>query len=85
MTVLQAVALFAVAAGGTAVVLTRDPTRQVILTGVFGLALAVLFFVFQAADVGLSQIVVGSVALPVMALLTLRELHRRAASREREE
>jgi energy-converting hydrogenase B subunit D len=85
MTVLQAVALFAVAAGGTAVALTRDPTRQVILTGAFGLALAVLFFVFQAADVGLSQIVVGSVALPVMALLTLRELHRRAASREREE
>ncbi|HEY3775254.1 MAG TPA: DUF4040 domain-containing protein [Solirubrobacteraceae bacterium] len=85
MTVLQAVALFAVAAGGTAVALTRDPTRQVILTGVFGLALAVLFFVFQAADVGLSQIVVGSVALPVMALLTLRELHRRAASRERDE
>jgi uncharacterized MnhB-related membrane protein len=85
MTVLQAVALFAVAAGGTAVALTRDPTRQVILTGVFGLALAVLFFVFQAADVGLSQIVVGSVALPVMVLLTLRELHRRAASRERQE
>jgi uncharacterized MnhB-related membrane protein len=85
MTVLQAVALFAVAAGGTAVALTRDPTRQVILTGVFGLALAVLFFVFQAADVGLSQIVVGSVALPVMALLTLRELHRRAAARERDE
>ncbi len=85
MTALQAVALFAVAAGGTAVVLTRDPTRQVILTGVFGLALAVMFFVFQAADVGLSQIVVGSIALPVMALLTLRELHRRAASREREE
>jgi energy-converting hydrogenase B subunit D len=85
MTALQAVALFAVAAGGTAVALTRDPTRQVILTGFFGLALAVLFFVFQAADVGLSQIVVGSVALPVMALLTLRELHRRAASREREE
>jgi energy-converting hydrogenase B subunit D len=85
MTVLQAVALFAVAAGGTAVALTRDPTRQVIITGVFGLALAVLFFVFQAADVGLSQIVVGSVALPVMALLTLRELHRRSASRERDE
>ena len=84
MTTLQAVVLIIVAASGTAVSLTRDPTRQVILTGLFGLALAVLFFVFQAPDVALSQIVVGSVALPAMVLLTLRELRRRAAARERE-
>ncbi|HTU28726.1 MAG TPA: hydrogenase subunit MbhD domain-containing protein [Solirubrobacteraceae bacterium] len=82
MTALQAVILIIVAASGTAVALTRDPTRQVILTGLFGLALAVLFFVFQAPDVALSQIVVGSVALPAMVLLTLRELRRRASERE---
>ena len=81
MTVLQAVALVAVAAGGTAVVLTRDPVRQVIVTGFFGLLLGVLFFVFQAPDVALSQIVVGGVALPVLALLTLAKLRERARRR----
>jgi uncharacterized MnhB-related membrane protein len=85
VTAVQAVALLLVAAAGGAVAVTRDPTRQVILTGLFGLALAVLFFVFQAPDVALSQIVVGSVALPTMVLLTLRELRRRAAEREPEE
>jgi energy-converting hydrogenase B subunit D len=78
MTVLQAVALLAVAVAGTAVVLTREPLRQVIMTGFFGLLLAILFFVFQAPDVALSQIVVGAVALPVMVLLTLAKLRDRA-------
>lgn len=81
MTVIQAVALLAVAGGGTAVVLTRDPVRQVVVTGLFGLLLAVLFFAFQAPDVALSQIVVGGVALPVMALLTLAKLRERVRSR----
>lgn len=82
MTVLRAIALLAVAAGGTAVVLTRDPTRQVIVSGFFGLLLAVLFFVLQAPDVALSQIVVGGVALPAMALLTLAKLRERSRDRE---
>ena len=81
MTVLEAIALVAVAGGGTAVVLTRDPLRQVIVTGFFGLLLALLFFVFQAPDVALSQIVVGGVALPVMVLLTLAKLRERARDR----
>lgn len=84
MTVLEAIALLAVAGGGTAVVLTRDPMRQVIVTGFFGLLLAILFFVFQAPDVALSQIVVGGVALPVMVLLTLAKLRERARERDRE-
>jgi energy-converting hydrogenase B subunit D len=82
MTVLRAVALIAVAAGGTMVVLTRDPVRQVIVTGFFGLLLALLFFVLQAPDVALSQIVVGAVALPLMALLTLAKLRERSRRRE---
>jgi len=81
VTVLQAVALLAVAAAGTAVVATRDPTRQVIVTGFFGLLLGILFFVFQAPDVALSQIVVGGVALPVMVLLTLAKLRERERKR----
>jgi energy-converting hydrogenase B subunit D len=84
VTFLQAAALLAVAAGGTAVVATRDPTRQVIVTGFFGLLLAILFFVFQAPDVALSQIVVGGLALPVMVLLTLAKLRARIRKRANE-
>ena len=65
-----------VAVGGTAVVLVRDPLRQAIVAGIFGLLLALLFFAFQAPDVALSQIVVGSVALPLMIVLTLVKLAR---------
>ena len=65
-----------VAAGGTAVVLVRYPLRQAIVASIFGLLLALLFFAFQAPDVALSQIVVGSVALPLMIVLTLSKLAR---------
>jgi uncharacterized MnhB-related membrane protein len=71
---LQYTALFVVAITGTAVVLTRDPRRQVVVGGVFGLALAILFFTFQAPDVALSQIVVGAVAMPAMILLALAKI-----------
>ncbi len=74
MSVLQSVLLVLVAVGGTAVVLVRDPLRQAIVAGVFGLLLGLLFFAFQAPDVALSQIVVGSVALPLMIVLTLAKL-----------
>ena len=74
MTALQTVALVIVAAAGTGVVLTREPLRQVIASGIFGLLLAVLFMLFQAPDVALSMIVVASVALPVMLLLALAKM-----------
>ena len=74
MTILQGTLLVLVAVGGTAVVLIRDPLRQAIVASVFGLLLALLFFAFQAPDVALSQIVVGSVALPLMIVLTLAKL-----------
>jgi uncharacterized MnhB-related membrane protein len=76
MSVLQGVLLVLVAVGGTAVVLVRDPLRQAIVAGVFGLLLGLLFFAFQAPDVALSQIVVGSIALPLMIILTLAKLAR---------
>lgn len=85
MSALQDVALLLVAAGGTAVALTRDPLRQALVTGLFGLALATAFFVFQAPDVALSQVVVGTVALPVMILLTLAKLRETAAEQREDE
>ena len=38
------------------------------------MVLAVLFFVFQAPDVALSQIVVGSAVLPLMILLAIAKV-----------
>lgn len=74
MTVLQLVVLALVALSAPAVVLTRVPARQVIVSGFLGLQLAVLFMLFQAPDVALSMIVVSSIALPLMLLLTLAKL-----------
>jgi uncharacterized MnhB-related membrane protein len=56
---------------GVLVVLCRDPLRQSIVNGVFGLALVVLFMVLQAPDVALSEIVVGTVAFPLVLLATI--------------
>ena len=77
MTALQAITLCVVAVLGTAVVLTREPLRQSLVTGTFGISLAVLFFLFQAPDVALSQIVIGGVALPAMILLTVLKVRER--------
>ena len=71
MTVLQVVVLALVAVTATAVVAARDPLRQAMVASIYGLVLGILFFVFQAPDVGLSQTVVGAVALPLMILLAL--------------
>lgn len=76
MNVLVASALILVALGGTAVVICRDPLRQAIVSGAFGLLLAILFFVFQAPDVALSEIVVGTIGVPVMILLALARLRQ---------
>ena len=80
MTVLQIVALVAVALGGGVVVAAKDPLRQALVLSIYGLALTMLFFVFQAPDVALSEIVVSTVGLPVMLLLALRKIreHERA-------
>ena len=77
MDVLQGVLLVLVTAGATAVVLTRSPLRQVIVLSAYGLILALLFLAFQAPDVTLSELAVGSVLLPVLLLLTLGRIRRR--------
>ena len=74
MTFLEAVVLVLVAVTATCVVLSRDPLRQAMVASIYGLMLGILFFVFQAPDVGLSQTVVGAVALPLMILLALAKV-----------
>jgi energy-converting hydrogenase B subunit D len=63
-----------VALSATCVVLARDPLRQAMLASIYGLVLGLLFFVWQAPDVALSQTVVGAVALPLMILLALAKM-----------
>lgn len=77
MDALQITVLVLVAAGATAVVLIRVPVRQVIALSAYGVLLAVLFLVFQAPDVTLSELTVGAVALPLLLLLTLGKVRRR--------
>ena len=68
----------------TAVVLARDPLRQAMLASIYGLVLGVLFFLFQAPDVALSQTVVGAVALPLMVLLALAKVTEEQKERDEE-
>ena len=72
----QVAELLVVAMAGLAVVWTREPVRQTVVVGFFGLQLAVLFFTFQAPDVALSALAVSSVALPLMLLLALARMRR---------
>jgi energy-converting hydrogenase B subunit D len=81
MTMLQIAALAAVAIAGGGVVAATDPLRQTLLLGIFGLSLTMLFFVFQAPDVALSEIVVSTVGLPVMILLALRKVNQQERER----
>jgi uncharacterized MnhB-related membrane protein len=71
---LQVTIFLLVGAGGLAVVATRDPLRQAMVASFFGILLALLFFVLQAPDVALSEIVIGAVALPLMILLSLAKI-----------
>lgn len=74
--VLQATVLVLVAAGATLVVRTKDRIRLVLVLSAYGMLLAILFFVFQAPDVTLSELTVGAVALPLILLLTIAKVRK---------
>ncbi len=82
MLVLQYTILTFVAITATAVVLTRDPARQAIGISFYGLVMALMFFIFQAPDVALSQIVIGAVALPLIILLALTKVRRQEQAQQ---
>ena len=75
--------LLLVAAGGLAVVRTRDVTSQVITLGFYGIVMALVFLYFQAPDVALSQITVGAVALPLMVMLAISRMKFHSKALER--
>jgi energy-converting hydrogenase B subunit D len=51
----------------------------------YGLILGIMFFVYQAPDVALSQITVGAVALPLMILLALAKVRALAGSHRQDD
>src|SRR5438552_905390 len=70
-----------VSAHEIAVVLARDVVRQAFVNGFYGLSLVVLFLVFQAPDVALSAITVGSAAAPLVIAISIARVHRRERKR----
>ena len=76
MDILQVTVLVLVAAGATMVVRTRDRVRLVLVLSAYGMLLAILFFVFQAPDVTLSELTVGAIALPLILLLAIAKVRK---------
>jgi len=68
---LQATVFALAALGAPAVVLTRDPLRQIVVSGLYGLVLVAAFVVLQAPDVALSMLVVSTVAYPLVVLAAI--------------
>jgi energy-converting hydrogenase B subunit D len=85
MSALQLACFLLTALTGTAVVLTRDPRRQVMVVALYGLVLTILFMVLQAPDVAFSELAVGAAALPLMLLVTLAGTSRRRRPDEAED
>lgn len=79
MSALQLLCFIFTGFGATAVVLTREPRRQVMVVALYGIVLTVLFMVLQAPDVAFSELAVGTAALPLMLVVTLAgtSRHRR--------
>jgi uncharacterized MnhB-related membrane protein len=68
----------------TGVVLSRDPKSQVVTLSFYWVLCGLMFFIFQAPDVALSQITIGAVMLPLMIMLALTKMRRQNLRRERE-
>lgn len=83
MDALQITVLILVAAMAACVVLIRTPARQVIALSVYGLMLALLFLVFQAPDVTLSELMIGAIGLPLFLMLALLKVRRDKLEHER--
>ena len=82
---LQAVAFALVALGAPLVVLTRDPLRQALVNGIYGVTLVLLFVALEAPDPALSMLVVSGIAYPLVilaAVARVRGERRRAKETE---
>ena len=81
----QLVSLGLVALGAPVVVLTRDPLRQALVNGVYGVSLVCLFVVLAAPDVALSMAVVSGIAYPLVILTAIARSRRHERNEESDE
>ena len=82
---LQAVSFGLVALGAPLVVLTRDPLRQAIVNGVYGVSLVCLFVVLEAPDPALSMLVVSAIAYPLVILAAIARCRGERRQKERDD
>lgn len=82
---LQIVSFGLVALGAPLVVLTRDPLRQLLVNGIYGVSLVCLFVVLAAPDPALSMIVVSAIAYPLVVLVAIARARRHERQREGDE
>lgn len=79
---LQSVAFGLVALAAPAVVLSRDPMRMIVVNGVYGLLLVLVFVLYGAPDVALSMLVVTTVAYPLVVLVAIARVRSRGKKDE---
>ena len=82
---LQAVAFGLVALGAPLVVLTRDPLRQALVNGIYGVSLVCLFVVLEAPDPALSMLIVSGIAYPLVILAAVARVRGEERKRGRDE
>lgn len=82
--VVVGVLLLATAVTGTAVALTREPTRQALVLSAYGLVLGGLMVALQAPDVALAQIAIGTAIVPLLVVLTVAKVDRELAEHDDE-
>jgi energy-converting hydrogenase B subunit D len=82
---IQVLILALVVISATGVVFMREPLKQTVMISFFGILLGIMFFVFQAPDVALSEITIGAVALPLMILLALSKVRADNEKRQAKE
>jgi uncharacterized MnhB-related membrane protein len=71
MTVIYVITIVLVGAAALAVVLVRDLIRLTMVASVYTLLLVVFFLLLHAPDVALSELVVGTIAYPVVLLAAI--------------
>ena len=86
MMILGTAVLALIAVSAFLIVRTDESMSQVIALSFYGLLLALMFFIFQAPDVALSQVTVGAIALPLMIMLAITRMkHREEMNKSKQE
>lgn len=86
MMILGTGVLVLIAVSALMIVRTDNVRNQLLAVSFYGLLLGLMFFIFQAPDVALSQITIGALALPLMLMLALTRMkHRESIDAEERE